>query len=316
MTRPITTPITTSPEQPLRLALISDPHIWRLGVWPWQLVGKRAVGWLNLVTNRRKHFSNAGFPAALQRATELGAGLVVVNGDLTQTALPSEFRAAERILAACDLPAAIVPGNHDRYTHGAVWSRRFERRLGAQGGVTHFPSAFALGAGVRLIALDPCKPDLRARGYLPDAQLAGLVEQLRDCRECGDLPLIACHYPCTSPPEAPVRRGHELINGDALLAVLAAHPQRVIVFSGHIHRTWCWQPRNAGNVISLNPGPCGFRSAAAPHGLGFMEVLITREPDARLEVRVHRRDAAGEWQSVVMLARDGLLQSGSGAAGS
>ena len=299
MTRPVTDTILED-GQPLRLALISDPHIWRIGAWPWQFLGKRIAGWMNLVVSRRNHFRNDGFDAALQRASDIGSQLVVVNGDLTQTALPREFRAAARALSSCDLPAVIVPGNHDRYTRGSVWMRRFERHLGPLGGATHYPQALRLGNGIRVIALDPCRPDARARGTLPALQLAGLAEQLRDCRECGDLPLVACHYPCTSPPEAPVRPGHELTNAAEMLAVFAQHDQRLIVFSGHIHRPWCWQPREAPNVISINPGPCGFIKPNAPFGLGFLELEV--DPVAgRIAVRAHRRDVAGEWQVGQML---------------
>jgi 3',5'-cyclic AMP phosphodiesterase CpdA len=52
-----------------------------------------------------------------------GAELVVVSGDLTQRARPSEFRSARRMLERFAAPVLVVPGNHDVYP----WWRPFRR---------------------------------------------------------------------------------------------------------------------------------------------------------------------------------------------
>lgn len=101
---------------------------------------------------------------------------VVVTGDFTQTSKREEFQEAAEILGAGlgDIPATVLPGNHDRWRPEAVEEGWFEARFGrwlrsdlpGEG----FPLCH-LRDEVAIVALDssPFRPDL------PPAEVAGHV---------------------------------------------------------------------------------------------------------------------------------------------
>lgn len=293
--------------RPFRIALLSDPHCWRLGVWPWQLVGKRTLGYYNLVFSRRHHFKIDAFRNALRRAQDMAVDLLLITGDMTQTALPSEFALAAEVMAEFDLPTAMIPGNHDRYTWGAVWAKRFERFLGDHGGITHYPTTIHLTDRLRLICLDPCRPDAAAKGKLPRRQLELLIEELAAARAADAGVIVACHYPIVQPPEVLESRSHRLMNAGMVLRAIREFDRPVVYCSGHIHRTWIFQPPQLANCVSVNPGSCGFFTAVAPHGMGFLELIAEPEQNGRLTVRAHRQDAYGTWQAKEMVSGERLI---------
>ena len=66
----------------------------------------------------------------------------MITGDLTTTALPSEFREAARLLAPLLTNPArvtVMPGNHDRTTGRSLRSRRFEGTFGIYMPAPRFP---------------------------------------------------------------------------------------------------------------------------------------------------------------------------------
>ena len=280
-----------------RVALLSDPHCYRVGVGPWALVGKRIVGWGNLVMNRRNQFDAACFARAVHRAHEIGVDLLLLSGDLTQTALSSEFRMARRILEQFPGEKLVIPGNHDRYTWLAQWSRRFERNIHSVGAAPRYPYRRELDDHVRLIGLDPTRPSMNARGTLPLLQLRRLEQELKAAREAQAITLLACHYPVVVPPKVLHRSSHKLTNETDLRDLLVEHKQPVIYCNGHIHRMWVYQPEEAPHILTLNPGSCGTFSREAPLGNGFMELVFERFADGthRFTVHAHRQAITGRW---------------------
>lgn len=73
------------------------------------------------------HFGRISHPgvvdALVNEVNERTVDLVVMSGDLTQRARPSEFEAARETLEAIQAPTIVVPGNHDIYP----WWRPFRR---------------------------------------------------------------------------------------------------------------------------------------------------------------------------------------------
>jgi Predicted phosphohydrolases len=61
--------------------------------------------------------------ALVDEFNERSIELVVLSGDLTQRARPSEYEAAQDLLAAIEAPTLVVAGNHDVYP----WWRPLER---------------------------------------------------------------------------------------------------------------------------------------------------------------------------------------------
>jgi 3',5'-cyclic AMP phosphodiesterase CpdA len=64
--------------------------------------------------------------------------LVIVTGDVTQRARPSEFERAQRFLSALEHPALVVPGNHDiaplwrPFERAFLPFRRYQRYIGPE----------------------------------------------------------------------------------------------------------------------------------------------------------------------------------------
>ena len=281
----------------IRIAFVSDPHCYRIAVGPWSLLGKRALGWANLVWNRRNHFDAACFARCVHRAQDIEADLLLVGGDLTQTSLGSEFRIARRILSQFAGPKVVIPGNHDRYTYAAQFTRRFERWLRDVGAVDEFPAWFDLDNDLRLIALDPTRPSVNARGTLPGLQLRRFQALLDQAKDQGVVPLVACHYPAVVPPGIHHKRSHRMTNEDAVRQALVDHQAPLVFANGHIHRMWVYQPAEGPHVLSLNPGACGSFSHEAPLGNGFLELVFEAEAGGTrsLTVRAHRQALTGRW---------------------
>ena len=309
--------------RPVRIAHLSDPHVYRLFAWPWQFAGKRLFGWLNLVRKRRHVFRAQAFASALARAYELEVDWIVVTGDLTQTALGTEFRAAARILAAAgtgssdpdaavdqrtggSIPTVVIPGNHDRYTQGAVWTRRFERYLREVGGVQSFPSRIDLSPTARLFALDPNRPSIVANGTLPARQLSWLRAELADAWADGVLPVVASHYPVAIPPGVGDSKSHRLTNRDEMRAAMGAGGPALLLH-GHVHRPWVYPDPTYGSLLTIDAGACGFCGPSAPLGSGLLTLTLTPMTDVssgssaglacwgNARVDHHVETSAGHW---------------------
>ncbi|MEZ4700081.1 MAG: metallophosphoesterase [Rhodothermales bacterium] len=63
------------------------------------------------------HFGRIAYPeivdALLAEIERSDVDLVAISGDLTQRALPTQYREAARMLASLRVPSIVVPGNHD-----------------------------------------------------------------------------------------------------------------------------------------------------------------------------------------------------------
>ena len=75
------------------------------------------------------HFGRIAYPEIVDGLVEEVNGghvdLVIISGDLTQRALPSQYRAARKMIDAFTVPTLVVPGNHDVY----AWWRPASRMV-------------------------------------------------------------------------------------------------------------------------------------------------------------------------------------------
>ena len=83
----------------MRIVHLSDVHIWRYTSNVRRLMGIRALGMVELLLGRARRFHLERLGAVVDRVLSLEPDHVVITGDLTTTALPSEFREARRLLA-------------------------------------------------------------------------------------------------------------------------------------------------------------------------------------------------------------------------
>ena len=116
----------------MRLAHFSDLHFPAVdGTRVADFLNKRALGGLNLLLNRAKHYAPAIFAETIADVNAIDPELVLCTGDLSNLALPSELafaRARFDELAAGPARVTCIPGNHDAYVAAAAGN--FERAMG------------------------------------------------------------------------------------------------------------------------------------------------------------------------------------------
>ncbi len=224
----------------MRVAHATDIH-WQLPPSARELCTfKRALGTANLyLRGRRHHFQREVQDALVAHLVDAAPDLVLITGDLTATALRSEFALArERLAPVLDrFPTFVIPGNHDVYTPGAWRERRIEAHFGefmGEGG----PVRRVDVGSVTCLGLDPNRPTwLLASGVLPEDQLDGLRDALADPALADRIVVLCIHYPILD------RHGHlydgvnhGLRNAGALVEVLRQAPVRpALIVHGHEH---------------------------------------------------------------------------------
>jgi 3',5'-cyclic AMP phosphodiesterase CpdA len=247
-----------------RLAHVTDPHFRsfdgaRLG----DFMGKRAVGALNLVVNRRRKHKMELLEAM---AADLRQGEpdrpdgpdrpdhLVLTGDLSNVSLEAEWREALRWIESTGRgPEAVtvIPGNHDAYVPEVVARHAFEALFGAYQSpdlrVAGGEDAGAEPGGDRaaypfvrfrgplaLVAVNSCVPtgDLGAWGQIGAAQLGRLEATLGRAEVRGRVRVVLIHH-----PPVKLKGGEErnLKDREALGDVLA-RAGADLVLHGHDHR--------------------------------------------------------------------------------
>jgi 3',5'-cyclic AMP phosphodiesterase CpdA len=171
-------------------------------------------------------------------------GLVLVTGDLTECGLPAEYEMLARLLREnLDLPAYVIPGNHDRREH-------LRAGLSHLPGVTEDPEfiQYAIeGWPVRIVMLDTIVPGA-GHGVLTPGQLDWLDRTL--AAEPGKPTLIGMHHP---PFTCGITHMDKIALHDpaGFRAVIARHPQVERIICGHHHRPIV--ARVAQAIASISP---------------------------------------------------------------
>lgn len=256
----------------MRLIHLSDIHIWRYPTNPLQLLTKRSVGVLDLLTGRASRFRLERLGDVVERVLALKPDHILITGDLTTLALPEEFQDARRALSALlEDPArvTVLPGNHDRYTTGAVRQRYFENAFGAFAPEGPYPWLRSLDGQTALLGLDPTRPHVSARGYLPPEQLA----QARRLAESRPHRLIlACHYPLAAPPGLEPKLAIKRLKNDEAVAAWARTLGPHLYCCGHVHAAWAFRPAAIPDQLCLNAGAPLMRDPTGQHRPGFLEI--------------------------------------------
>jgi len=141
----------------------------------------------------------------------------------------------------------VIPGNHDRYTPGALATRRFEKYFGhllvsdlpeyCREGA--FPFVRLIGEEAAVVGLCsarvPPMPGL-SLGLVGRQQLEGLREAIRDPRLANRGVLVVVHHAPLTDRGRRDRLSHGLLDGSSLLKALPG--PRYAVLHGHIHRRY------------------------------------------------------------------------------
>jgi Icc protein len=185
--------------------------------------------------------------------------LVVVSGDLVDTALPEEYAHLRKLLAPLEIPLALIPGNHDgREPMRAA----FPEQLYANG-------SGALNLALELARLDVLLVDSSVAGEPHGTLEAGTLSWL-DASLAGSPArpaLLFLHH-----PPFVTGIGHmdqmNLRNAAALAELIRRHPRVRLVAAGHVHRptltlfagvaaTICPAPSHAV-ALDIGEGPPAF----------------------------------------------------------
>jgi 3',5'-cyclic AMP phosphodiesterase CpdA len=283
----------------MRVIHLSDIHVWRYTWDPRRLMSIRAVGMMDLLLGRARRFQLGRMKAVVERILELDADHILITGDVTTTALPSEFREAKRLLAPLLTDperVSIVPGNHDRTTTRSFTSRRFEATFGAYMPSLEFPWLRWLDDSTAILGLDPTRPHHAALGKLPSDQLQKARAMTSDQARFKRL-IVACHYPVAAPfPYQRELYNKRLRNEDQVRSWLAGIG-RHIYCCGHVHAAWVFQPPCVPNQICINAGAPLMRDPTGLRRAGFMEILL----DADTITVTHQAWTGEGWEGVPML---------------
>ncbi len=278
-----------------RLAHVSDPHFQSFHLASLrELLGKRALGGLNLLVRRRHKHNMALLQAMLEDLRGRDFDHLAITGDLCNIALESEWAAALRWIEATRLPpdrVTVIPGNHDAYVPQVVEDGVFERMFAPhqtaelRAGEAVYPFVRFRGE-VALVCTSTGVPtgDLGAWGRLGTGQVERLESLLTAPEVKSRCRVLLIHH-----PPLVNRPGEErnLRDREALQAVLARTGAE-LVLHGHDHR----------DFFTSLPGPGG--KAIPVVGVG--SASYDDAPDRRS--RYHIFEIDGSSIGVVTYAHD------------
>jgi 3',5'-cyclic AMP phosphodiesterase CpdA len=265
------------------LAHLSDPHLPPLPAARLRdLLGKRALGYLNWTRNRHKYQRREVLDALVSDLQAQTPDHIAVTGDLVNLALEAEFAPSRAWLESVGTPdrVTVIPGNHDAYVRATA--HRFAEAWGsyldgdaAPGGVT-FPSLRRRGP-LALISVSSAvpTPPLMATGRLGPAQRQELERMLAGLAGEDAFRVLLIHHPLRS--DSKVKR---LTDSAELLALLKRHGVELVLHGhDHVHSTiWIDGPHGRIPVVGVPS------ASAVAHG---------RYPAAAYNLFAIARDGAG-----------------------
>jgi 3',5'-cyclic AMP phosphodiesterase CpdA len=235
-------------ENALTFAQLSDPHLSSLDGARWRdLANKRLLGYLSWRRRRRLEYRGEVLEALRRDVLAIRPGHLVITGDLTQIALPDEFRQARAWLDSLGSPGevTVVPGNHDAYVPVSwaqglsQWQPYLVSDGVCRGGETAspetvFPSLRVRGS-VAFIGLSSARPSapLLATGRLGEGQLKQLEALLEHTRRQGLFRVVLLHHP----PVPGEERWRKRLTDAAQLCAVIARQGAELVLHGHRHRS-------------------------------------------------------------------------------
>jgi 3',5'-cyclic-AMP phosphodiesterase len=171
--------------------------------------------------------------------------VVLITGDLTDCGLVEEYQEFKRLMRRLDIPAYMVPGNHDRRDN-------FRRVLANYPSVVEDPQFVQFVVDdfpLRLIALDTLVPG-KAEGALCPRRLAFLEKAL--AREPDKPTVIFMHHPPFDCGILHMDRIRLIEGAQRFGEIVGAYRNVERILCGHHHRAI--QARFAGTIASMSPG--------------------------------------------------------------
>jgi 3',5'-cyclic AMP phosphodiesterase CpdA len=224
------------------LAHLSDPHLPPLPTPNRsELVGKRALGYLNWTRNRHNHHRRDVLDMLVSDLQAQTPHHVAITGDLVNLALDKEFALARAWLESLGSPDRItaIPGNHDAYVRATrhrfaeTWSSYLEGDE-SRDGSDLFPALRRRGP-LALISLSSAvpSPPFMATGTLGHTQLEALDRLLARLSRDETFRVLLVHHPLRS--DSRIKR---LTDSAALIDLVKRHGVELILHGhDHVHST-------------------------------------------------------------------------------
>jgi len=267
-----------------RLAQVTDPHFRSFaGARAGQFLGKRAVGALNIVVNRRRKHKMELLEAMSEDIRREQPDHVALTGDLSNVSLMGEWRRAldwiEGLRRTPD-DVTVIPGNHDAYVAEVVAKGTFEtlfapfqrrdaddpsREVGSTGGphgeAEHYPFVRLRGP-LALIGVNSCVAtgDLGAWGRVGAPQLERLRRVLGSARLEGKTRVVMIHH-----PPVKLKGGEERnLRDRAEFAACLASAGAELIIHGHDHRDEfaSLEGPGGGSIPVVGAGSASYTGAA------------------------------------------------------
>jgi 3',5'-cyclic AMP phosphodiesterase CpdA len=222
------------------LAHLSDPHLPPLPAPRLsELIGKRALGYLNWTRNRRKYHRRDVLDTLVSDMQAQVPDHIALTGDLLNLALEAEFAPTLAWLKGVGPPDRVtaIPGNHDAYVRSTLhrFDDCFAQYLhGDDATQVAFPFLRRRGPLV-LIGLSTAlpTPPFFATGTLGQPQIETLERALSDLAGSEAFRVLLVHHPLRS--DSRIKR---LTDASALLGVLKRHGVDLVLHGhDHIHST-------------------------------------------------------------------------------
>ncbi|HWL19907.1 MAG TPA: metallophosphoesterase [Bradyrhizobium sp.] len=237
------------------LAHLSDPHLPPLpDPQISELLGKRALGYLNWTRNRHKYHRRDVLDVLVSDMQAQVPGHIAVTGDLVNLALEAEFAPALAWLRTVGPPDRVtaIPGNHDAYVRAT--RHRFAKNFvdylsGDDASGAAFPFTRRRGP-LLLIGLSTAvpTPPFMATGTLGRAQIEALEQTLSRLAHDDAFRVLLVHHPLRSASK--IKR---LTDAPELLALLKRYGVDLVLHGhDHVHSTiWIDGPSRTIPVVGV-----------------------------------------------------------------
>ncbi len=164
---------------------------------------------------------------------DIGPGLVVISGDLTQRARRSQFKAAAAMIASFDPPVMVVPGNHDVPAWYRPWTRLFNPHSRFEELITPELQPTFEGDGLAVAGINTAHGMTIKGGRVNVAQIAFVRSFFHNAEQTA-FRILVLHHP-------PVRlkrpRRHDVAQSAHLALDLIGEHRVDLVLCGHLHQS-------------------------------------------------------------------------------
>jgi Icc-related predicted phosphoesterase len=274
---------------------ITDLHFWEIVFNPLRLLGKRAIGNMNVILKRRHDFLMERAEEYVAYVNSLDVEQVIITGDFASTATHNEFkRGVEfiRLLEAGGKKVSVIPGNHDVYTFISVRKKVFESYYSEWMPNQPLPCTQTLPNGTPYVFIPTvCANKLSSKGTISRAEIASTVRQVEALPARG---LVIGHYPILNKSLAyKVNKNRQLRNADDLREALGETDKEMLYVCGHVHRFSDEVDSKYSNIRHLTTGAF-FRTAPESNSDGDFSVVEIEDDDFQINRHVHRD---GSWVS-------------------